>query len=417
METTVIPGLKRFERDARMRLAALGERRIARASAFWQQVFSTRSVLSTVFDGPRVEVPQPAIDADLNDLAAVLPQDTVSRDPELRDQWADEPRAIAFIRQVEGHAPQPLACLAPPEDDLAVDAVSEARAMGFSIGQGERAVALKPAGPVRIHDRAGGGVTINTAHTYEELAAAADTAELGMVAPLADVYETPFEAAMAGIYGDAVLDRRFRRPWQLGITLPPAGFETVERVWAFADSAVAEAIFARVVRAYRPLFAETIPALDAALWAATGLWRGANRYRGLSGAALRVVFAGPRITRQVALMEASWGIERAGGVVRWRRPPPARADLDILCAAAGCARLSRPMTSGGAVPEGAIVAPKLVAVRGQARREQIVWYVRDLSRSIAQAQEVLDLPRDRAPPDLGSHNGGLIGVSQEAHLA
>ncbi|MEM9989493.1 MAG: hypothetical protein AAF723_08235, partial [Pseudomonadota bacterium] len=232
------------------------------------------------------------------------------------------------------------------------------------------------------------------AQFHEEL----PKAGLSAVTALSQIFPSPLAAALGGALPYQDFQTRFDQPWKATVIVPPSSHGVMERSWIFPDAKSADEMFDHVARTYGPTFMETIPALDAGSFAATKLWRPHGRLSGTArGVGLRVVTTGPRVSRRAKLMEASWGIERAGGVCHHRTPSPTRLQLEALAAAAGAARLSLCPTKSRSIPEGSILATKKISLRGQRKDRRILWYIRDLAQSVHQAQEILALPQDDLP--------------------
>ncbi|WOI52009.1 hypothetical protein [Parvularcula sp. LCG005] len=370
-------------------VTSVDQRALSNVSRYLSGVFSSRMVLSTVYDGPRADDLDEAAQADLKDLEKALPIGTISRRGADRD-WAEgRTRLESFIAQLEGKAPATALALTPRDRETMDEALSEVMAMGFSRTPGPRQIALIPPGtPAPVPDQPN-SFSITSSTPWEALAIAAAEARLSLATGLPDLFATPMEAARAGTWRHMHFEGRPGAAAKALITLPPRSVGLMARSWVFRDRAVAEAMLERVVQRYEPFVAETVPAIDAGVLKAAGLWRAGMGPEDLDYAVLRLGFAGPRLTRRVALMEASWSIERAGGFVRHRGASPSRVLLDALAVAAGTARLEQAEPVDRPIPDGAIAASRLFAVNGDIQRRRVTWYVRDLARSIDEVQDLL----------------------------
>lgn len=377
--------------SAQTLLGGLSSDAIPRMSRHLGELFAARMVLSTVYTGTREEQLPLELKGDLDILAKALPAGSLTYDQELRDAAALQPAMLRYVRQVEGRPPRLPAVLCPSKDADLNDLLQEAVAAGFTISPGERQIGLWLPGRPAVLDATQGRVRISAHTSWAMLTKVAHHHGLSISPGLPDRFMTPMMAASAGLFQNATVQKRFGHAWTSDIILPPNNVEMIERTWAFHDLAVAEAALRRVVRQYAPVYAETIPYLDTSAMAAGGLWPDSRRLRDRGAGALRVIFAGPKMTRRMAMVESSWSIERSGGVVHLRNALPPLAQLEALAAAAGSARIERPLDTGGALPESAISARKLVAIHGIIEERDVIWYVRDLTRSESEAREVMGL--------------------------
>ncbi len=406
MDETIRKMVETAQFDAHALLNTVSPKALERVSAYLGTLFGARSVFSTVYDGPRRDAADEigALADSLKMLTDALDKDQLLRDPLVRDYCATEARSLAFIRQLEGHSPHLPGVLSMGEMTDSNNAITEAIAAGFALGDPDpdgvvHTLGILPPRHVQVLDEERGEVRFGAGADWDMLDAALQPAGLTAAMGLRDVFPTPVEAAEAGILAETKIERRHNRPWSVTSSFPPQELGRIERTWVFSDISVAEAVLMRVAKQYTPLWMETIPSVDANVMAAVGAWRKRRAFRSLSSGALRVVFSGTPIARQAALMEASWGIERAGGVCHHRRPPAGTSLLSAIGVAAGAARLSRLNSSTAPLPDGAISQTKMTAVRGHLRQSRIVWYPRDLSRSLTQAQRTLGLPE--TPPSQG----------------
>lgn len=386
-------------------LDAMPASAVQRMSAYLGRVFKARMVISTVFKGPRDRAADPAFRRDVGALAEAVPGLEITQDPADLDLASGEPAPLSFIRQLEGHPPVVPAAMMLTGDDVDQEALREAEAMGFVVGPPLPAdlaspdkarpaaprLGLLPPPTVEVLDPKDGLVRFGAGTSWAQLASS--TAPHGVSARLGlpEVYPRPIEAAAAGAFGAVDVETRQGSLWGAEVRLSPDLVGLSERTWVFHDLHVAEAVLERVVRIYRPHFAETIPAIDAGGLVAGQLWDRHKRFNSMAAGGLRVVFAGPKIARRAALIEASWGVERAGGVCHYRKPLAPRRVLDALAVAAGAARITRSPHHHGRTPEGAVSAPKVQALLGQIEHQQVLWYPRELAHSLEQAHDVLGL--------------------------
>lgn len=370
------------------------------AAALLSRVFPGRRLFTTVYDGPRPSGLPAEIDADLTALAEALPPDCLSLDPALRDSAGQEPTMLRFLREAEGTPPAIYGVLTPPIEAAAAMCIDEARALGFTDETGPRPLGLLGPESVTVEDRTAGIVRLSASASWQDLLYTAQNMGLSAAPAFPDLFPTPALAAAAGTWRTTAMEEQFGRIWSVRLALPPSSVKAVERTWLFRSRALAEDALHNVSSRFAPALAMTIPAIDGALMAAARLWPRHRRLDGQDGTALRVVFYGSQLIRRVAMAEASWSIEKTGGVCLWRRPPPPTAMLEALAAASGVCRLSRPTDSEGALPPGAVVMPQFMSLYGKLTRQEVVWYPRDLSRSIQEARAVLGLPErgDVTPP-------------------
>ena len=369
--------------------ARVGDRRLARLGATLALRFGRDLLIATPGGGARPG-PDAVTRADLAALAEALPPGVLSTDEAHRDAAAAAGPVAALIREAEA-APCALpAVLRPgPEDDVP-GILTEAAAAGFEPeGPGAAARARRAIGlDFSRWDGAVGTehVSIGAGTGWDALAALAARRGEGVpLRALRDRYPRPMDAVLAGLFEGAETEWFRGLPQTASLPLPPRDVGVIDRTWMLRDAPAAEAALRRTLARYRPVFAETIPSLDAEASRVAGLWRGDRRSR-RGGTGLRLVFEGTRTLRLAALMSASWAIERMGGRVCHRGGLPPEDALAALGVAAGAARTE--LSDPRALPEGAVAQRRLVAVRGQLRESVVVWYPRDLSRSLEQLAAV-----------------------------
>ena len=372
--------------------ARVGEMRLARLGRALADRFGRTVLIATPGGGSRPE-PDGVVRADLAALAEALPDGALVMAQSARDAAAAEGPVAGFVREAEA-APCALpAVLRPGPADDPASLLTEAAAAGFEPeGPGTSARARRPIGLdfSRCAEIAGDErVVIGAGVRWPDLVAfAARRGEGVPLAALADRYPRPIDAVLAGLFEGAEVEWFRGLPQSATVALPPADVGIIDRTWMMPDAAAAEAALRRTLARYRPVFAETIPSLDAHALRAAGLWRGSRRAR-RGAAGLRLVFDGTRTLRLAAMMSASWAVERAGGRVCQRGPLPPQGALPALAVAAGAARVELPAEAAVAErPEGAIGARRLVALRGRVQASEVLWYPRDLSRSLEQLRSV-----------------------------
>ncbi|ADM10054.1 hypothetical protein PB2503_10009 [Parvularcula bermudensis HTCC2503] len=380
-------------------LNGLGPSALSRVSTALAGLFDRQILPATLFQGERAEPSGADLTADLNDLAKALGEAGLSRDPELCDQYSGDPAPLTLILQLEGLPPARLAVLTPSSDEAAAEAVSEAAAMGFILDGGTRPIALKPpppapppapprtprGGPLRLE--------VNAMANWDDLAALAP-AHAAYIASLAPCFSSPLEAARQGAVGAVAIAEAFDRPWRFSFSLPPRSSGISERTWLFADAQQAAETARRVATTYQPFLVETFPLIDGSVLAAAGMSRKATRFEETprKGAALRLVATGPAVVRRPLLLSASWGIEKDGGVCHWRAPLEGRRHLGALAVASGCARVEREGDNRLPTPAEALFCPRVLAIKGAISEREVLWYPRDLDRSVAELCEVMGLP-------------------------
>lgn len=389
MITDAQPGLLAFGADAPTRLRPLGPARLERFGTWLASMFGRSALFSTVYDGPRPDPVATDLAADLQDLGRALGTATLARDPVDRDRAAGEPAVLAFIRQCEGK-PAAIAGVLRCADDASIDnALAEARALGFDFGgAGSRRLALLPPPAFEI-EAATGRLRLTPTVSHAQLETAVSATPIGLATAAQDLFATPFGAALAGLHGDGLIENRHGQPWAASVALPPGNWSAYDLTWAFRDAGRAAETLHDVVRTFQPLLVELIPGADAQGMAMAGLWRGHQRFDE-GGAALRVMIAGAPMMRRVAMLEASWMVERRGGVVHHRGAVPDRDTLTALAVASGAARLETRAVPAQ-LPAGARIAPRLLALRGRTFVTQVMWYPRDLAHSLAEAAGLLGL--------------------------
>ncbi|MBB4658602.1 hypothetical protein [Parvularcula dongshanensis] len=359
--------------------------------------FGRSHLVSTLNAGPRRDDSDEEVRADLSDLGDALPPGTLSLQLRDRDFASAEPAILTHIRQAEGLPPALPAVLFPRSFDGVDELLSEAFAAGYQPFEGPRPIGLSFAG-LRDVDMIDDRLRFGAGTSWGALLTAA--AKRGEAVPegtLADLFGTPVEAAEAGLFDAADVERVAGLAACATATLPPLGVGVTDRCWATRSTDEAKALFERTVRRYRPLFTEVIPPLDAEALAVAGFWRGSRRFaRG--GAVLRIVFEGSRAQRLAAITAASWSIGRAGGVFQHRGRLPDRDVLSALAVGAGAARVVVDRLPPSQ-PEGAVVGAALTAIRGRMTERHVIWYPRDLTDSLGQAMRLLRRPPVPAPMD------------------
>ena len=400
-----------FDHDAHHRLGAIGEKKLEAVSALLPNVVSNRSALSTVFDGERPDGAGKEVEADLKDLEAALPEDSLLRDPAECDRYGTEPRILSYMRQLEGVRPQALAVLAPEDEAAARDAVTEARALGFTLTPGPRQIGLKVPSKIDIIDKASGELRLTAGTDWDAFTAAAASAGLAPMTACRHVWVSPVAAAESGVFGPIRRSKRFGHLWSVDIALPPVDVAVSEKCWIFPDSEGAAHAIRDIARQLAPLYAETFPALDGAILAAAKLGEKHRLLREKGAVGLRCLAHGIEPVRKAVLKAADAIARRTGGQPHWKKGLPHGGDLDTLIAAAGATRLVRPETDLLPVPDGALVTSCATSIRGDLSRRQVIVYIRDLARSVPEAQQVLGLPEDPdelASPPLAAVQNGQI---------
>ena len=365
--------------------ARVGERRLARLGRTLARRFGRTVLIATPGGAPR-PAPDAVTCADLDALAEALPPGALTTDEAARDAAAAEGPVAGAVRAAEALPCALPAVLRPGPDDDVAALLTEAAAAGFEPeGPGTTARARRPIGLDFTRFVAVSGdetVTIGAGTTWSALAAfAARRGEGVPLAALADRYPRPMDAVVARLAEAAEVEWFRGLPQTATLPLPPRDVGTIDRTWMFRDAGAAEAALRRTLARYRPIYAETVPALDAEAMRASGLWRG-DRRSARGGTALRLVFEGTRTLRVAAMVSASWAIERGGGRVCHRGALPPSAALSALAVAAGAARLE--LFAPRDLPPGAVAHRRLVALRGRLQESVVVWYPRDLSASLAQ---------------------------------
>ena len=376
--------------------ARAGERRLARLGRTLAARFGRDVLIATPGGGAR-PAPDPVAQADLSALAEALPAGALTTDETARDAAAAAGPIAALIRQAEAQPCALPAVLRPGPDDDVAAILTEAAAAGFEPeGPGTTARARRPIGLdfTRWDLASGEGRHVVVGAGTGWMALGTLAARRGEAVPmraLADRYPRPMDAVLARAFESAEVEWFRSLPQSATLPLPPREVGVIDRTWMMRDAASAEAALRRTLARYRPVLAETIPSLDAEALRAAGLWRGDRRSR-RGGTGLRLVFEGTRTLCLAEVMSASWAIERAGGRVCHRGPLPPSGALPALAVATGAARVE--LTAPGELPEDAIPQRRLVAVRGQTEESVVVWYPRDLSRSLDQLRAV----QGEAPP-------------------
>ena len=381
-------------------LSGLPEAAVPRASRALAAAFGRTLLISTLHRGPRLDDAEEATAQDLDALAEALPPGRLALDEASRDAASPEPAMLTAVRQAEGAAPRLPAVLRPRDEDEAQTLLSEASAAGFEPGA---APMRRPIGllgderDARVVDD--GRLRIGASTAWEDLLAAADAASLGLPqAALSGRYPRPIDAVTAGLFAEA--DVSWFRGEALGATLdlPSGAVGATDRSWFVPPDAAEDALH-DLRRTFDPLYAEVIGAVDAAMLGAAGLMGRPIKGRPAKGrAVVRVVLSGTRAVRAAAARGAEVAVRRRGGVLCRRGPAPSDAVTHALLAACGAARIDLP-GEPAVPPPAAILAPRTVVVRGRVRRGVQCWYPRDLSRSLDQAAELIEGPREVAAPE------------------
>lgn len=382
------------------RLAGVPDRALRRTSRVLAASFSRALLIGTLHDGDRLDDADDALRDDLDALAAAMPPDRLSRDPAWRDAASSEPAMLTAIRQAEGSAPLLPAVIRPRTADEAQSLLAEASAAGFEPGgeAARRAIGLS-FDAMSGAQCDGSGIQTAAGTSWEELQAAADRAGRGLpMMALSGRFLSPALAAPPGLFTDARIEWFRGRVQSACLSLPPSAVGATDKSW-FVPANVANAVLEQVVAHYTPLFAETLTPTDVAVLSAAGLIPGKPKGR----AVLRVVCEGTRGVRAATMGGIGVAMRRAGGRLCQRGPLPDDAMLISLAACSGAARLATDSPPEER-PPGAVVEGRSVAIRGRLREETIVWYARDLARSIDQAAALLAGPaaprkRPRADDD------------------
>lgn len=387
-----IAGL-RFGATAHERLNAVPEKRLAAVSALFSDLFRERQALSTLFDDTRPHGLSKDQDADLHDLEAALPAGSLLRDTSERDRYSAEPRSLAFIRELEGARPQSLAVLSPANEEDAREAVSEARAMGYALIPGDRHLALKVPAQMDILDKTTGHVRFSAGVSWAQFDGTATTAGLAPCPALARHFTSPIDAAQAGLFGPVKKIQRFRQLWAVDVTLPPVISGMTEVEWLFEEPTAADHAFRDMVRQIGPLMTQTYPALDRAFGAAAGLNARKKAFQAEGAMILRCLFQGIDSIRY-AMVKASDTIAKRMGGRTLHLKPLSTGDLEAVLTAAGGARLMRAEQESPLLPQEAKLIPCAQAIGEEMSRYEVIYYIRDLERSLTEAQQILGLPED-----------------------
>ena len=378
----------------------VGTKRLARLGALLAARFGRDVLIATPGGGAR-SAPDPVTQADIAALAEALPAETLSTAEAIRDAASPEGFVASAIREAEARPCALPAVLRPGPDDDPNMLLAEAAAAGFEPEwRGGPPLGRRPIGLSfdRFAAATGAeGVCIGAGTSWSALAALAARRGEGVpLATLADRYPRPIDAVKAGLAEDGRVEWFRGLATEATLALPPGDVGVIDRTWMMPNGAAAEAALRRTLARYRPLYAETVPSLDASAMRAAGLWRGHRRDR-RGGTGLRLVFDGTRTLRLAAMASASWAVERAGGRLCHRGALPPLAALTALGVAAGAARVE--LADPQVLPADALVQRRLVALRGAPRESLVVWYPRDLSRSLEQLSALRGL--GTAPPGDG----------------
>ena len=375
-------------------LAGLPRDALPRASRALADAFGRAVLISTLHEGPRCEDEDAAeTRGDLDALAEALPEGRLSTAVRDRDAASPEPAMLTAIRQAEGAPPRLPAVLLPRGEDEAQALLAEASAAGF---EPDAAPPRRPIGLAFWADaRAGlegGTARVGAGTSWAALEALADRHGLAVPsAVLSNRYPAPVDAVAGGlVVGGAA---SWFRGQASGASLPlsPGRAGATDRAWLVPADAAGR-LAEEAARLYAPLYVETLPPLDATVLHASGLLARPPKGRAL----LRVACEGPRRVRAALVADASWMVRRAGGVLCWRGTLPGEDALTAIAAACGAARFALPGPAADP-PPAAVQAARVTAVRGHVQHGAALWYPRDLSRSIEQAEDALGRPRPAAP--------------------
>lgn len=354
---------------------------------------SAKTVFSTVFDGPRA----PSVDADLSArldlLAEALGPGVLHRDPLLCDSASPEASLLTAIRQLEGHPPYLAAVLEPNDDAHRDDILHEAKAAGIRVSNAVGPVGLMPPASVKATGNANPALEIGALADHQ-MASRAATAKGGSAAPL-EILSGGGPFAAAACLPGAIVTRHEGTNWSVDAPLWLGSVGVSMRTWAFSDLAKANEVFCDVARRHRPIAGWTISGLDALIASRAGLWRGHRHYGHAGSGGLFLAFVGPPLERRAAIAEAGWFIERRGGVCHWRQGAPAPALLDAVAVGIGAGRLvSPPRTDRPALD---VAGHQTVWTwRDDTLKEsENYWYIRDLSKSLEEAHELMAPPMDQ----------------------
>lgn len=365
---------------------------IAGVSAYLSERLSRQNLFSTIFDGTLTEDVPDELRADLDILTKALGESVVRRDALARHTASHEPQLMTLIRQLEGRPPRLPAALRPVDTENAQSLLVEARAVGFDIPPHDQPIGLLPPYDCRVLDRQDGRVEFGAGTSWTDLKTLSASAGLS-TAPLEVArFNKPVDAVQALPALGATLSEQYGQPWHVTLRLPPASIGVTHRVWAFNDHRVAAEALKECVRRYPPAFARILPVVDAHVLTQTKSWRGSPRYRHYGSAALHVAFVGGRLTRHAALAEASWMIERKGGVSHYRTAPPPDVLLDTIAVACGAGRLVLPSDPSPLLPDNSVEKDRMTFNGRSLKSETVVWYARDLTDSLGEAARLYRLP-------------------------
>lgn len=369
------------------------------AGAALRNLASVKTVFSTVFDGPRAPLVDADLAARLDLLDKALGPGVLHRDPLLCDCGSPEAHLLTTIRQLEGHAPYLAAVLTPKDDAHRDEILHEAKAAGVSVSNATGPVGLLP--PTSVHAGAGieGCLKIGACADLEQTVGALE-AQRCSAAPLKILSGASPFAAAAHLPG-ATVTRHDGVNWSVQAPLWPGSVGISMRTWAFTDLAKANDVFCEVARRHRPIAGWTISGLDALIATRAKLWRGHGRYSSAGSGGLFLAFVGPPLERRAAIAEAGWFIERRGGVCHWRQGAPAPALLDAVAVGIGAGRVTSPPQSDRTAVNVAGQQMTWTWQNGQLSKSENLWYIRELSRSLEEAQELMasaeDHPRRTMP--------------------
>ena len=369
-------------------LAVLPDRAIRRVSRALAHAFSRDLLIGTLHGGKRLEDDDEDLRDDLDALAAALPEGRLSRDAVLRDAASGEATMITAIRQAEGSPPALPAVLLPRSAEEAQAFLAEASAAGFEPGPGgaRRPIGLSFSGDQRAEGPSD-AIRIGAGTSWDDLAGQADHSGAGLpFASLEGEFRRPIDAVTAGLTPGSHVE------WFRGIAvcatlpLPPDRVGATDHAW-FVPAETALDLLQAVSCLFEPLYAEVLSPTDALVLHAAGLIDPPPRGRAM----LRIAVQGTRGVRAATMKAVARTLLPAGGRLCRRGPLPGAARLESLAACSGAARLVLP-TAPDSLPPAGVVARSGVCVRGQVRERTILWYPRDLSRSVDQAIEVPGAP-------------------------
>lgn len=391
-----------FEMTAHQRLYSFSAASLRHLSTTLRDIFGGQMALSTVSTGERRNEVTDEQQADFKDIAAALSHTTFSGDPVMRDQFACEPSMLAFIRQFEGHPPQPLAVISAETAAQISEAVSEIRAMGYSTLPGDRFLTLRA--PAGIEIKEDGNVTFGAGIMWRAFNAAISSAGLLDLTPLSALFDSPQSALQSGVFGPGATSRQSGYAWSSRTKLPPASSRVHVRHWLFSSPEAAENACRVLSRQLQPDFIETLSHPELRILSAAGKIPlvDSDVSQGMTG--LRVVFITTDRIGKASMKDANDICQRHNGRIAKSFELIPRHDLETLLAASGAARFIRKPNAPYPLPANAITSRYLFSMRGELSECESVIYLRDLRESVKEAQRLMGLPPD-APSPLSSNTG------------